>query len=201
MYLRTILPSLVFFLSGASALSYEVIWSRTLQAIFSSNYQTAAAIFSAFLLGLAIGAYVPRKRADTTTHHLLYLSFLMLFIGIYGFFASYTFVWLGSLDALVSASQTVRLFVVFALILPASLCFGAVWPFVTSYLVQKEKNVARKVGNLYSLNSFGSGLGALLSGVAIIPLLGFRGASFFIASINILLAILLYMAHIKKNNI
>ena len=198
MHSQTRLVTIVFFLSGASALSYEVIWSRTLQAIFSSNYQTAAAIFSAFMLGFALGAYALGKFSDKTKHSLLYLSLLMLFIGVYGFFTAFAFVWLGSLDWLVSANQFIRLLTVLILILPASLSFGAVWPLVMASVVQKNKKTAQRIGNLYSLNSLGSGLGALLSGVALIPLVGFRGSSLIIASINILLAGLLYRQHLKK---
>lgn len=52
---------LVFSLSGAAALIYEIVWSRSLQFIFGSTIQTASAIFSAFLLGFSLGILSVQK--------------------------------------------------------------------------------------------------------------------------------------------
>ena len=48
----------LFFLSGAACLIYEVVWTRLFTDILGSTALSISTVFSVFLLGLAIGAYL-----------------------------------------------------------------------------------------------------------------------------------------------
>src|SRR5438128_9594577 len=52
---RTLL--LLFVLSGAAGLIYQVVWFRMLSLVLGSAVQTAAAVLAAFMGGLAAGAW------------------------------------------------------------------------------------------------------------------------------------------------
>ena len=82
------LLSVVFGLSGATALIYEVVWARLLQTTFGSTLYSTSTIFAAFLLGFAIGAFVLRNQADITNKPLVQLSLIQFCIGLYGIFIS-----------------------------------------------------------------------------------------------------------------
>ena len=54
----------LFFLSGISALSYEVIWTRTLALVFGVTAYAVATVLAAYMGGLALGSYLSGRLAD-----------------------------------------------------------------------------------------------------------------------------------------
>jgi len=48
---------LLFFLSGFPALIYQIVWQRTLFAIYGVNVESVTIVVSAFMLGLGIGSF------------------------------------------------------------------------------------------------------------------------------------------------
>ena len=50
-----LVASLLFFLSGAAALVYEVLWMKQLSLLFGNSAQAAAATLAAFFTGIAAG--------------------------------------------------------------------------------------------------------------------------------------------------
>ena len=56
---------LLFFLSGAAALAYQVVWVRSLQLLFGSSHFAVTAVLSVFMAGLALGSHLLGKRVDT----------------------------------------------------------------------------------------------------------------------------------------
>ena len=53
-----------FFLSGVSALTYQVTWQRLLYAQFGVDLQSITIIVSCFMLGLGVGSLVGGWLAD-----------------------------------------------------------------------------------------------------------------------------------------
>ena len=52
----------LFFLSGAAALVYQVVWVRSLTLVFGGTHLAVTAVLSIFMSGLAIGGYVLGRR-------------------------------------------------------------------------------------------------------------------------------------------
>src|SRR5581483_11086045 len=82
--LRAILLGLVFFVSGASGLIYEVAWSRTLRLVVGSTTLSHTIVLTAFMGGLALGAWLAGRRIDRSTRPLQIYAILELAIGAYG---------------------------------------------------------------------------------------------------------------------
>ena len=55
---------LLFFLSGAAGLVYEVVWSRLLKDVFGVTAHAVAAVLATFLGGLALGSWALGRYAD-----------------------------------------------------------------------------------------------------------------------------------------
>ena len=53
-----------FFLSGATGLVYEVVWSRRLTLIFGATVLAVSTVLAAFLGGLAVGSVIFGRIAD-----------------------------------------------------------------------------------------------------------------------------------------
>ena len=55
---------LIFVLSGAAGLMYEVVWSRQLVLVFGNTTQAVSTILTGFFGGMAIGSFVGGRIAD-----------------------------------------------------------------------------------------------------------------------------------------
>src|SRR5262245_44190829 len=53
-----------FFLSGASGLVFEMVWTRLLTLVFGSTTLAVSTVLTAFMGGLGLGSYVAGRMAD-----------------------------------------------------------------------------------------------------------------------------------------
>src|SRR5687768_2967259 len=83
----------LFFLSGAAALVYEVLWLRMLILIFGSTQFAVSTILTAFMGGLALGSFVFGRFIDRRDDPVRVYGFLEIGIGLYAL----TVPWLFSL--------------------------------------------------------------------------------------------------------
>jgi len=190
---------IVFGLSGAAALIYEVVWSRLLQVIFGCTVYTASTIFAAFLLGLSIGSFLFRKIADETKQPLFYLALFEVFIGLYGIGIIYLFKLLSWLYLFLPSLLIIKLVLCLIVLLPPTILFGAVWPFINRYYINDVRKLGSGTGNLYSANSIGSAFGAFAGGFIFVPFLGFRTTSIIAALLNIAAGLLLIIVWKKES--
>ena len=72
---------LLFFISGACSLMYELIWLRKLALIFGNTTFATSSILTAFMGGLALGSYLIGKYADKVKSPLKLYGYLELGIG------------------------------------------------------------------------------------------------------------------------
>src|SRR3989442_3850560 len=54
----------IFFLSGATGLVYEVIWVRLTGLVFGNTSQAISTVLGAFMAGLALGGWEFGQKAD-----------------------------------------------------------------------------------------------------------------------------------------
>src|SRR5438309_10482144 len=74
----------LFFLSGVSALIYEVVWQRLLNLVFGVSTLSVSAVLAAFLIGLALGGLGFGRFADRTSRPLRCYAWLEAGIGATG---------------------------------------------------------------------------------------------------------------------
>src|SRR5512136_833852 len=87
---------LLFFLSGAAALMYEVAWVRSLTLVFGGSHLAVTTVLSVFMGGLALGGFLLGRLADKAArplrlYGLLELgigAFALLFLGLMMFYQS-----------------------------------------------------------------------------------------------------------------
>lgn len=155
--------SVLFLLSGACALVYQVAWQRILFASFGADLESITIIVSAFMLGLGAGALAGGALADRWPKHALALFALAEGgIGLFALGSPALFRWVG--EATVTASLPVIAAVNFALVLVPTLLMGASLPILVADLARRWRNIGRATGQLYAVNTLGAALGALLAG-------------------------------------
>ncbi|MBI2563007.1 MAG: hypothetical protein HYW08_11600, partial [candidate division NC10 bacterium] len=72
-----------FFLSGATGLVYEVIWTRMLGLVFGHTVYAVSTVLAAFMGGLAAGSILFGRLADRSRHPVRLYGLLEGGIGLY----------------------------------------------------------------------------------------------------------------------
>lgn len=187
-----------FFLSGLSALIYEVAWLSRIQLLMGFTIYALTTTLCAYLSGLALGALLVPKIKKSGVNSLWLYLFAELIIGIYGLFFTTSlrlieipYSWVIGLHypSLAGLSLIQFVFCGILIVLPTFL-MGTTLPLLADYLYKEENELPIKVPVLYGINTFGAFAGCLLAGFAIIPTLGYNNSIMLAAGINFLLVLL-----------
>ncbi|MDB5374915.1 MAG: spermidine synthase [Belnapia sp.] len=180
--------ALAFFCSGFSALMCQVVWQRMLGIFAGSDTVSAALVVAAFLGGLGIGSLIGAKLADRLSARQALLGFALCEVGVAAF-APLSKLFLYDVLALGLAGVVDNQAAIFALcfaglILPTTL-MGASLPLLARTVATSLDTVAQRIGWLYALNTLGAGAGTLLGGWFIIGSMGYVGALWVAAILNL----------------
>jgi spermidine synthase len=172
----------IFFLSGAAGLVYEVLWLKELGLLFGNTAYAAAATLAVFFLGMAVGSWVFGRRAADIDRPLRAYAWLELGIAgsallyflltpAFQFIYARFYPLIGGHLALATLVKMVLAFGI--LFLPAFL-MGGTLPVMGQHLIRRSADLGRIGTLLYLINTFGAATGALLAGFALPSLLGFN---------------------------
>ena len=196
----------LFFFSGISGLIYQVVWTRMLTLVFGHTIYSVSVVLSAFMAGLGLGSYLWGTTIDRAGKPLLIYGKIELLIGLTALFLSYLFskfspiyAWFYSwLPDFFFQTGLLKTALAFSLVLIPTILMGATLPIMAKYFVTDETHTGKQVGYLYSINTFGSAAGCLLSGYFLIEYLGVLQTAWLAASINIFVGILCILRHKKS---
>ncbi len=186
-----------FFVSGASALAYQVIWQRILALHTGVGITSVALIVAAFMAGLGLGSHAGGRWSERVSPR----AALRLFGGIellVGLFAlvSCRFYY-GGLETLLGFLWTTTLGAglahFLALLLPTAL-MGMSLPFLVRAQVREAATASRTIAALYGINVLGASLGALLTPWFLVRFFGLEGASLSAAAGNLTAALAALLA-------
>jgi len=188
---------ILFFFSGVSALTYQIIWVKTLGLVFGVATFAVSAVLSSFMAGLTLGSLCFGRVVDKHRAPLKIFAFLELGIGvfallfpfllskithsyIYTYWHFHTSFYLFSL---------LRFLMIFSLLLVPTFLMGGTLPVLSKLCVRNLKILGQKVGTLYSVNNLGAAFGCFLTGFFLVRLIGLTNSIYLAAAINISIAI------------
>ena len=187
----------LFFLSGACGLTYEIVWSRLLVFVFGGTTFAITTVLTCFMGGLALGAwlagrFLTRERARTLRPERLY-GVLEIVIGLTALavpvllqLASGLYRALidtvGESFLLLTAARVVASAVI--LLLPTT-AMGATLPLLASAFSRRGTRVGGNVAALYGANTFGAFVGCAGAGFFLLPRLGLSGSTLTAAVLNL----------------
>ncbi len=188
---------LLFFLSGASALVYQVLWMRLLALVFGVTVHAASTVLAAFMTGLALGSALAGRLADRTARPLVAFAIVEALVAVAALatpfgFAGVEVVYVrlhGTLGDWPLLVGIVRLVLSFAVLMVPATLMGATLPLVVKSALAKGTILGRQVSLLYACNTAGAVAGALVAGIWMIPQLGISWAFRFAAAINLVVAV------------
>jgi spermidine synthase len=187
--------TLLFFLSGATGLAYEVIWFRRFSHIWGASTLAMAAVVSSFLLGLGVGAHLLGRIADRLPLPLKGYAWCEAGIGLLALLIPYE---CGILSAVTGALYPalhplpflytlVRFLLTFLVIGPPCILMGGTFPLLVRQFAGGGE-IGPTAGWLYAINSGGAALGCSFAGFQLLPWLGLSVTNGLAAGLNVAIA-------------
>lgn len=184
----------LFLCSGATALVYEVVWSKFLSQMLGSTVYAQTVVLAVFMGGLALGNRLAGKWADALAHPVRIYGILEIGIGMYGclfvqFYglADRAFVALGS-GVLEHARLLLGLKALFsiALLLLPTVLMGCTLPLLVVWLKKHYQEAGRQSALFYAINSIGAVLGAGIAGFYLVAEWGLTASLLLAGTVNLL---------------
>ncbi len=193
--MRRVLP--LVFLSGFSALVYELLWFRQLGLVFGNTVQAASTVLAAYMLGMAGGAALAAGHTGCLRKPLRTFVLLELGIGVSAAILPTCFAvvqnsgWL-AVFGVCSGNEIVlpRFGLSLALLLAPTLLMGATLPVLASGFLHDRKHFGAQLGHLYGINTLGGVAGVLCAGFYGLPVWGIRGTTQAAIGVNLAVALL-----------
>lgn len=188
----------LFFLSGATGLVYQTVWSRQLHLVFGTSTLAVSTVLAAFMGGLALGGGWGGRWADRGRRPLAAYGVLEVFIGVWAAVFPWVLAalapwwvevgrWMG-LEA--GGRAALQWAVSFALLLPPTAAMGATLPLLARFAADKLGDAGGRVGALYAANTAGAVAGTALAGFWLLPTLGLSTTTWIVVVANVLLGLL-----------
>lgn len=187
-----------FILSGFAALLYQTAWMRQFSLVFGTSELAVAAVLSAYMGGLSLGAIIAARYVNRVTRPVLFYGVLEAGIAISALavplllqLARLLYVEiLGQQPEPVDASGLGQSFfyliIAFVVLAIPTTFMGATLPLLTKYVVQSKEQIGSRVGLLYATNTLGAIGGTLVAGFILLPLMGLNGTVWVGVVINFL---------------
>ncbi|MFN2442726.1 MAG: fused MFS/spermidine synthase [Thermoanaerobaculia bacterium] len=192
---------LVFFVSGVSALLYQIAWLKYLSFTFGNTVQAAATLIAIFLAGLGLGGWI-FSRSLLRLRPLILYALLEAAIGAIGAFSPnafrildtvYVLVWPSAGDSPLTIALF-RLIAASAFLLPPTILMGGTLPILVRFFSGERLATGRAVSSLYAANTFGATAGVALAGFVLVPLIGLTGTIASAVALNFVLAVVAVLA-------
>ena len=175
-------------ISGFCALAYEVLWTRIMVFFLGSTTYAFATMLAAFLFGIALGSIVFARWVDRMQQPVAVFGIVQLGIGLFALILMPAFEELYGLTSTFQStfggSRFWAFFSCFLVMCLPTFLMGASFPLVTKIYTGSERQLGRSIGNVYSVNTVGSILGAFCAGFILIPLLGIRPSIVLTVALN-----------------
>lgn len=184
----------LFLLSGATALIYQVVWTRLLTLFFGSTTLAVSTVLAVFMGGLAIGSAWLGRKADGAAEPVRFYGWLELVIGVLAMATPLTFAAMEQLYLFLNAQMApgfwgavlLRFALSALLLLPPTIMMGGTLPVLSKvFLDERGGNTASSISLLYFINTLGAVIGTLAAGLILLQLMGIKALLIAAGLINV----------------
>jgi len=193
---RHALFGLLFIVSGAAGLVYELIWVRQLYQFFGSTIHSVTTVVAAYMGGLGLGAYVLGRRADRHANPAALYGSLELAIGVFGLLSPWVLrgigvAYLGLARGLAPglwAGTGIKFVFAFVVLLVPTFLMGGTLPVLTrAFAGDRSDELRGELALFYGLNTVGGVLGCVGAGYLLIEFVGLRVSALATGAVNLAL--------------
>jgi len=164
------LLGVVVAISGFASLGLEIVWFRLMLQFVAATTEAFTAMLTTVLGGIAIGGFIAAAILRSNRNPAAALGVVQTLTGVTAIASMSALLW-----TVTHGWDTMQLWrAVLIAILPPSLCMGAGFPLALGMAARSTdpRNLARRIGSLYSLNVAGAILGSLGTGFVLLTRAG-----------------------------
>lgn len=181
---------LLFFLSGAAGLVYEMAWSRQLGLLFGHTVNAAAVVLAAYFGGMALGYWLAARLLHRISKPLAAYGWAELLVCGWALVTPFVLAMFSNplIAKLINHPDptlqlAVRAGATFLVLLPATAAMGATLPFIAKHLDLSGFGRSA-VALAYSCNTAGAVSGVLAATFVLILFAGVRGSGLIAAGLS-----------------
>ena len=187
---------LLFFLSGAAALAYQVLWMRRFSVLLGATAPAVAAALTAFFVGLGLGSYLLGRVAPRLGRPLRVFALLEIAVALSALAVdplldamqpAYAALYDGAGES-VARQLALRISIAIIAVLVPATCMGGTLPVLAQFVSARAESLGVRAGGLYAVNTLGAACGALAIPAVLLPSLGGGGALAAVVALSVLIA-------------
>ncbi|QDU60556.1 Spermidine synthase [Planctomycetes bacterium Pan216] len=195
--LRVMLLCLLFFLSGAAGLIYEISWARQIGLLFGHTARAAAVVLFGYFCGLTFGYLLAGQLAPRLKRPLRWYGWVELLVAGWALLVPLLLAGISRspvVPLIHHSSEWVRepaRFLAASLILlPATIGLGATLPLLAEHLWRRGREESLRLPTIaYSANTAGAVVGVVLATFVFILWIGVTSSSYLAATISALVGV------------
>ena len=193
------------FVSGFTAMLYEVTWIRLLSLVLGSSTYSFSLMLAAFISGITLGSFLLSKLTIKDKH--AFLTFGLAELGIafalilsLPFYERLPFLFVKLSGTFIRkpenfiSYQSAQFLVAFLVMLLPAVFLGLTLPLAGKLASGKLKLLGKDTGAVFAFNSAGNIIGAGLTGLVLIPILGLKRTMDLGILLNVVLGIIIIVA-------
>ena len=187
-----------FFLSGATSLLFEVLWSRQFVTVFGNSCYAISIVLCAYMAGIGLGGLLGGRLADSVTRRTLAFALVQAAVALCALAIPPMLDWMRffvpTLPVLSQYSLLVstlaRFALSFAILVVPCFLMGTTLPLLVRTVTESDRSIGSRIGLLYCMNTLGAALGCLAGGFWMIGTFGLRETNQLAVGANFVIAIL-----------
>jgi len=197
------------FLSGFSALLYQILWAREFAVVLGSTTQAISTVLASFMGGLGIGGIVWGSFIDRSRRHPLRtyalieigIALAALFAQVIIRFSTHLYGALYQYDLPPQLFVGLRFMVTFTILCVPTFFMGGTLPCLVRFIIQgtqRDSHQGTTAGWIYGMNTIGAAAGALATGFFLIERVGLPRTLFTAVAINAGIAVLSWLISLRS---
>ena len=186
---------ITIFVSGFTALSYEILWTRFLTLPLKTSIYAFSFMLAQFLIGIALGSWLSTRFSLSKDKPIAAFGFIEILIGFLTVLGMLFFSILGQISDGFISRYYIGVLASVLMVLPVAIAFGWQFPIAVRCCISDTTVPGKETGRAYFLNTFGCILGSVTTGFFLLPFIGTAKAMVILGLVNILLGgILLWIS-------
>lgn len=189
--------SLLFFVSGFSALIYQVVWQRLLFTLFGIAMDSITIIVSLFMLGLGVGALLGGYLSYLYQKKLTSLFCIIEgIIGVFGFLSVDLIYWFANHFFFPSASLTIL--IGYSVLVWPIIGMGATLPILIERFHKLDSNFKNIATPLYFMNTLGAASACFMTVGCFLGLFGLKKTILIAVCLNFFVSLSVFLYTRKR---
>jgi spermidine synthase len=186
-----------FFLTGATAMVFELLWSRQFVTVFGNSSYAISVVLCAYMAGLGLGGIWGGRLADRITQRAAAYSVVQAAVAIWAMAIPTLLDWLRAIVPTLPALSTESILVStmarfglsFAILAVPCLLMGTTLPLLVRAVTESDRFIGSRIGALYCLNTLGAAFGCLAGGFWMADVFSIHQMNLMAVGVNFAIAI------------